>query len=323
MQTLWLVDNADDNDILNWLNNHSVSLSQGLQVRVLLARWRQAQRDDGRLTTSVQRLIDSGWIEPTPRAEPPHLRFAAAGYARLLEEAGTAAVALEPFAAPAGPSTNPVAALSGEQDSSTSMFLNHGEPMTELGLRNQVLGVFRDLGLRSGIQIIGVTLTRYWQEIGLRADDLRRGLDVVQRDGYLTQHRDAMDMYWQLTPAGEAWLRGPITPAFLLAEAPQVQSVRPTASDDDLKVVAAHACAKRTAADGGNVDYSALKNDWQRTSLDENALLHALDLLAKEGRLETFVDERQRTRLRLTDAGTRFAAEKPYGNQTPLVQSLG
>lgn len=327
MQTLRLVDNGDDNDILNWLNSHSVSLSQGLPVRLLLARWQQAGRDHSRLTVSLQRLIDTGWIAPVPRAEPPHLRFAAAGYARMLEETTTQAIALEPFAAPASPpaATLPpaVAAPAVPATEAPPLFLAHGTPMTELGLRNQVLSVFRDLGLRAGTQLIAVTLTRYWQETGLRAGDLRRALDVVVRDGYLVPHRDGMDLYWQLTPAGEEWLRAPLTPAPLLAAAPEVREVQPTTDEDDLRQAAAYACARRSPVDGGAFDYSSVKADWQKTGLDENALLHALDWLAKQGRLETFVDERQRTRLRLTADGSRFAAEPPSGGARRLMKAIG
>jgi hypothetical protein len=326
MQTLRLVDNVDDNDILNWLNSHSVSLSQGLPVRLLLARWQQAGREHARLTASLERLMDAGWIAPTPGAEPPHLRFAATGYTRLLEESTNTAIALEPFTMPAPAAASPAAApakVVTEPEAPAPLFLAHGTPMTELGLRNQVLGVFRDLGLRAGTQLIAVTLTRYWQETGLRAGDLRRALDVVTRDGYLTPHRDGMDLYWQLTPEGEAWVRAPITPAPLLAAAPEVREVRPATDDDELRVAAAYACARRSPADGSAFDYASVKADWQKTGLDENALLHALDWLAKERRLETFVDEQQRTRLRLTPEGTRFAAAQPTRGAERLIKLMG
>lgn len=338
MQTLRLVNENDDNEILNWLDNHSVSVSQGLPVRMLVARWKQAGRDQARLTASLTRLIEGAWVEPVPRAEPPHLRFTPTGFGRLTEEATNSTLVLSPFtpetgaAAPAPDAamakvpaaSSPISAEtvigSGEVP---DLFLQHGQPMTELGLRNQVLSVFRDLGLRAGTQLIAVTLTRYWQELGLRAGDLRRALDVVTRDGYLLPIRDGMDLYWQLTAAGEAWLRAPTTPVALLAAAPEVREVKAAVADDDLRLVAVHACVRHAPADGSAFEYGLVKTAWLSTGLDENALLHALDWLAKQQAVEVFVDAARRTRLRLMGNAQMLAATQPSRAAQPLIERLG
>lgn len=280
-----LIDDADCEAILNWLEVHSVSLVQGLPLYLLQYKWRQSGRAEERLSLGLKRLMEDRWIALTPGLEPPHLRFTVEGYSRLLEtmtpqpelqvtstlgDAPARASRVVPLHAPA---PAPLAPKS---------FVSYDRPLTEVGLRNQIVAIYREQRLRAGSRLVGITLSRYWQEMGLRAGDLRTGLELLMRDGYLRQRLDGMDVFWVLTPEGEAYMRAPVTNDVLLSLAPPIGTISRAAPDAELRQLLLHLYLRIGAAVGSTLSYPALQAAWAKTMLDEPALVHALDLLVKD-----------------------------------------
>lgn len=307
-----LLGEPDCDEILGWLEAHSVGVAQGVPAHLLHSKWVQLGRPAGRLGACLQRLFEDDWIALTPAVDPPHLRFSAEGYRRLLEAPlapSATAPARTPEPLPARES--PAASDDGEPETAPGFehsdrgYVRHGRPLTEIALRNQILSIYRELRLRAESRLIGVTLSRYWQEMGLRAGDLRCGLDVLTRDGYLRQRIDGMDRFWQLTPEGERFIDAPPTVDALFDLAPELLLVAPCAAPDELRRLALHAFAEGRPAAGRALGYAALQAHWQRTGFDQNALLHGLDLLIKDGHLRLAAAEPPV--FELTAAGADFA----------------
>jgi len=159
-----------------------------------------------------------------------------------------------------------------------SHFIALGSAPTEIGLRNQVLMIFRDLKLSVGQQLIATTLTRYWQEMGQRADLLRAAIDIMLRDGYLQPAVKRYENYWMLTAAGHAYLKGPLSEPALLAVAKPLLQIEESYPDADLRRKAL-GLFKRT----DEMLFIALELNWRHS---RDALIHALDLLLKSGELK-------------------------------------
>ncbi|MDB5969739.1 MAG: hypothetical protein JWQ90_2189 [Hydrocarboniphaga sp.] len=293
-------------DILRWLDAHSVTLSLGLPAQLLHKRWAEAGREPAQLGSSLQRLFDEDWVALTPGREPVHLRFTVEGFRRLID-----ITAAPPAAAAAAPATSPPPAAPDPAGVAAAQ-RSH---LSELRLRNDILGVYRELRLKADSRLIGMTLSRYWQEMGNRAGDLRTGLDVVVRDGLLLPRLIGMDRYWQLTPDGEAWLLGPVTPEVLLQLAPPLADVAPAPTTE-----VAHRLVARTlagqAAGAAFVPYERLQSAWAyASSFDDNALLTGLDLLLKHGHAS--LDAAAGNGFALNERGRAFA-----GEETPRFSKL-
>ncbi|HEX4872927.1 MAG TPA: hypothetical protein VFV27_11490 [Nevskiaceae bacterium] len=288
-----LTEDERQNDVLRWLDAHSVSLSQGLPAPVLQRRWEGQGRPLEDLQAAIAALFDGQWIAITPGLQPPHLRFSPEGYRRLIEAQAAAAPLPDPVAEAVDTREAEAAAAAGPAGESLQTgdegpqrlarkpgyaFLAPGRPATEVGLRNQVLHIFRDLGLRPGSLLIAMTISRYWQEYGLRAGDLRVALDVLQRDGYVRHRIKGLEVFWELTEEGHRFLRGGITPQALAECAPVVGERLAESPPDEVleKQVLGLFGARRRQ------DWDSLRQSWRG---DPNALIHGLDLLLKQGRL--------------------------------------
>ncbi|WP_428312494.1 hypothetical protein [Hydrocarboniphaga sp.] len=298
-----IIDDAACDDILRWLDAHSVSLSQGLPAQLLHRRWAEAGREPEQLGSALKKLFVDDWIALTPNSDPPHLRFTVEGYRRLIEALALPAAVAEPPPA-ATPAT---ATATAAEPASTAGSPAQRPHLSELRLRNDILGVYRELRLKADARLIGMTLSRYWQEMGHRAGELRTGLDVVVRDGLLLPRLIGMDRYWQLTRDGEAWLQAPRSPDALLRLAPPLAEVQtaPTAEEAHRLV------AKQLAGLPADVGYEALHEAWQRSapSYDDNALLTGLDLLLRHGHAR--LGDGDAPRFTLSDRGRAFASEEP------------
>lgn len=294
MQPKQLVGDEDSDAVLALLDAHTVRLSQGTPLHLLRERWCRSGYDDERLAKVLARLIAAHWIEMSPGVSPPHVRVSASGYQRLL-----AASAPAPSARDAAPKP---------ADARPRLFLGGSRKISEIALRNQVLAIFRDFRLGVGDKLIGITASRYWQETGLRAGDLRTGFDVLLRDGYVLHHPHGLDMYWELTDDGASYVNGPVTPASLLNLAPTVSTLQPQPPDGDLRDLLAGAFSGADRQAGAEIEFPRLQARWFASKLDDNALLHALDLGYKAGIVELRAGEP--LVIVLTPAGARRKPEQ-------------
>lgn len=294
---LAIVGDPDCDEILNWLDTHSVSLTKGLPLHTLLQKWRKAGRSEYKLGSSLKRLFEADLVVLAPGVEPPHLRITVTGYARLI-------------AAPEPSTVTPesVVVQAPSEREEVPLFVSHGRPLTEIGLRNQVLAIYRELQLQAEGRLIAVTLSRYWQEMGLRVGDLRTGLDVLLRDGYLRQRLDGIDVFWVLTADGEAYLNRPLVSPLLLGLSPAVTTVSRRPGDPELQQFALHAFSEEGFEPASVLSYPAFQAHWRSTGFDEHALLHALDWLTKLGWVQILPGETPA--FRLTPLGAEYARSR-------------
>lgn len=292
-----LVGDSDCDEVLNVLAAHSVSLSQGLPLSLLQQRWRKSGRTDEQLGVCLQHLISTHWVALTPGLKPLHLRFTASGYGRLLE---TDAVPVESSVA-----DGPTATATTPSFEEPPAFLPHSGPISEIAIRNQILATYRDLRLKAESRLIAITLSRYWQEMGMRAGDLRIGLDVLLRDGYLRQRLDGMDVFWVLTDAGEAFMNASLTHKTLLELAPPIGPLQKSLPDGELRDALLGIYWHQPGNGSTGMEYAPLQRSWAQTNLDTNALLHALDLCIKDGSL--VAEAGGIARFRLSSAGVAQA----------------
>ena len=292
-----LIDDDACNDILHWLDAHSVTLSQGLPAALLHQRWAEAGREPAALGQALQTLLERDWVAVTPGSNPPHLRFTVEGFRRLIAV---------PTAEPAMATVPAAAALpASDADAAPTPNATDRAHTSELLLRNDILGIYGDLRLKAEARLIGMTLSRYWQEMCHRAGELRTGLDVLVRDGLLASRLIGIDRYWQLTREGEAWLRGGRSHRALLKLAPALGDVRPGPNAEDAQRLVARLVATLPTP----LSYAALQSSWAySTSFDDNLLLSGLDLMLRRDHA-TLAGPDEAPLLTLTDAGRAYAAE--------------
>lgn len=295
-----LHDDADD--LLHWLNAHSVSISDGIPFSLMQQKWSAGKRPYAQLRTSLEWLFGQGLVAMTPGLEPPHIRLSTKGFDQLLTAMDTtrqpapAPAAARPaaVAAPAAPAPVRQVPLAQQIPSAASMaatavadtpepamprrFVEPSKQPTEIGLRNQILLIFRDLKLASGQQLIAMTLTRYWQEMGQRGEHLRAGIDILLRDGYVQMAVKRYENYWTLMPDGHAYLTSALSHTALLDLASPLQQIDQSYPDADLrrKLLGLFKSA-------ASQSFAALESSWRHS---RNSLIHALDLLVKSGDLE-------------------------------------
>lgn len=292
-----LIDDDACNDILHWLDAHSVTLSQGLPAELLHQRWAEAGREPAALGQALQTLLARDWVAVTPGSNPPHLRFTVEGFRRLIAAPTPDAAAATVPAAAALPAS--------DADAAPAASAADRAHTSELLLRNDILGIYGDLRLKAEARLIGMTLSRYWQEMGHRAGELRTGLDVLVRDGLLASRLIGIDRYWQLTREGEAWLRGGRSHRALLKLAPALGDVRPGPNAEDAQRLVARLAATLPTP----LSYAALQSSWAySTSFDDNLLLSGLDLMLRRDHA-TLAGPDEAPLLTLTDAGRAYAAE--------------
>lgn len=292
-----LIDDDACNDILHWLDAHSVTLSQGLPAALLHQRWAEAGREPAALGQALQTLLERDWVAVTPGSNPPHLRFTVEGFRRLIAAPTPDAAAATVPAAAALPAS--------DADAVPTPSATDRAHTSELLLRNDILGIYGDLRLKAEARLIGMTLSRYWQEMGHRAGELRTGLDVLVRDGLLASRLIGIDRYWQLTREGEAWLRGGRSHRALLKLAPALGDVRPGPNAEDAQRLVARLAATLPTP----LSYAALQSSWAySTSFDDNLLLSGLDLMLRRDHA-TLAGPDEAPLLTLTDAGRAYAAE--------------
>ncbi len=298
-----LHDDADD--LLHWLNAHSVSISDGIPFSLIQQKWSATKRPYEQLRNSLEWLFAEGLLVMTPHLEQPHVRLSTAGFEQLLRAMDSArhavTVVTAPVPAPAAaaapasfnpaplprapaPSTAPaVAPAPAEPAQAPSRFVDPSKPPTEIGLRNQILMIFRDLKLVAGQQLIAMTLTRYWQEMGQRGEHLRAGIDVLLRDGYLQPAVKRYENYWMLTADAHAYIAGALPNPALLALAQPLRVIEESFPDADLRRKALGLFKQADA-----VAYPDLEISWRHS---RDALIHALDLLLKSGDLRLSADD--------------------------------
>jgi len=315
-----LHDDADD--LLHWLDAHSVSISDGIPFSLMQQKWIASQRPYPQLRSGLEWLFGQQLLSMTPGLDQPHVRLTGKGFEQLLKMTDSARVppatatpepapTVQPAVAVPAPATFnppplPVAAVTPASAppmvmapaiaaAPPSRFVDPAKQPTEIGLRNQILTIFRDLKLVAGQQLIAMTLTRYWQEMGQRGEHLRAGIDVMLRDHYLEPAVKRYENYWMLTAEGHAYLAGPISHPALLALAQPLRRVEESQSDEKLRAKAL-GLFRSTAS----VPFVTLESSWR---LSRDSLIHALDLLIKSGDLQ--LAEHEPLHFELTASGAR------------------
>lgn len=285
-----LHDDADD--LLHWLNAHSVSISDGIPFTLMQLKWSATKRPYENLRSSLEWLFGQGYLVMTPALEQPHVRLTTRGFEQLLramDNARLPAVPVEPpmpvpaaatgfkpapLPAPvAVPSAAPVLTAPAVAAPAPGRFVDPSKQPTEVGLRNQILMIFRDLRLSAGQQLIAMTLTRYWQEMGQRGEHLRAGIDVMLRDGYLEFAVKRYENFWTLTAAGHAYIASPLTHPALLALAQPLRQIEQSHPDEDLR----RKCLA-LFKNASSLPFMTLESNWRHS---RDSLIHALDLLIK------------------------------------------
>lgn len=318
-----LHDDADD--LLHWLNAHSVSISDGIPFSLMQQKWTATQRSYAQLRASLEWLFSQGLLVMTPGLEQPHVRLSTKGFEQLLSAMDRARTPLPAAAAPVAapePVTTPIAtpapgsfqpatlavpvaapaarlAVPVEADAPPVpvRFVDPAKPPTEIGLRNQILTIFRDLKLQAGQQLIAMTLTRYWQETGQRGEHLRAGLDVILRDGYVKPAFLRYENYWALTADGEAFLKAPISHPALLALAQPLRQIEESYPDADLRRKGLGLFKQSTS-----IPFTVLESSWKHS---RDSLVHTLDLLMKSGDVQLSPSEPLQFELTLAGAAKR------------------
>jgi len=306
----------DVDDILHWLNAHSVQVTDGVPAALLQQKWQSNGREIERLRSGLEWLFREQLVSLTPGLEPPHVRFTAQGFSQLLASfdrsravvaaptpppapiapAAVPSVVTTP-AKPSAPPTPPPPAPPSVMDlAPPQRFIAPGQPPTEIGLRNQVLHIYRDLKVKAGSQIIAMTLSRYWQEMGLCAGDLRTGIDVLVRDGYLKYSSVRFEPHWMLTDLGHAYATAPLTPAPLLALSKPLDQIEDHGLDDEALRRAGLALFRGPPAELRSI--TSFESAWAN---GPDSLLHALDLLWKADLVELRAGDN--LAVRLTDRG--------------------
>lgn len=311
----------DADDLLRWLNAHSVSITDGTPFATLQQKWMATQRPFTQLRTALESLFAQGLLVMTPGLEHPHVRLSTRGFEVLVGSVDATRqrpqAAAAPVAAPAAPlpapgsfqpaplqtaapapspvtvQQAPVQQAPVEAAPAPRRFVEFNAAPTEIGLRNQVLVIFRDLRLVAGQQLIATTLTRYWQEMGQRAEHLRAAIDIALRDGYLQPATKRYENYWMLTAAGHAYLKAPLSDSTLAALAEPLLRIEDGHEEEDLR-----RRALKLFSGASSLPFTTLLAAWRP---GRNALIHALDLLMKSGDLE--LAEREPAVFRLTAAG--------------------
>lgn len=308
----------DADDLLHWLNVHSISISDGIPFSLMQQKWTASKRPYAQLRSSLEWLFGQGLLVMTPGLEQPHVRLSGKGFEQLLGAMDKArqppnlvanllaAVPASTMAAPKPvaatapqpaptvqpaaatlvqqqPAAMPVMTAPAEAAAAPSRFVDPAKQPTEIGLRNQVLTIFRDLKLAAGQQLIAMTLTRYWQETGQRGEHLRAGIDVMLRDGYVQAAVKRYENYWMLTPAGHAYLSAPISHPALLALAQPLRQIEESYPDEDLRRKGLGLFKKSPS-----IAFVELESSWKHS---RDSLIHALDLLIKAGEVQLSPDE--------------------------------
>jgi len=284
----------DADDLLHWLNAHSVSISDGIPISMIQLKWVATRRRHEQLKVSLEWLFSNGLIMMTPDLTPPHVRLSPLGFEKLLMATDslrsrpaevTMPLPIAPLVPsvlqPSAPLPRPppvVATKPAAEPTTPTSFVDPTKPPTEIGLRNQILTIFRDLKLVAGQQLIAMTLARYWQEMGQRGEHLRSGIDVMLRDGYLEHSVKRYENYWLLTPTGFAYLSAPISASTLLALARPMTEIAVSEKDGVLRDKTLSLFKSNTP-----LPFTALEKLWP---LGRDALIHGLDLCCKSGDLE-------------------------------------
>ncbi len=295
-----LHDDADD--LLHWLNAHSVSISDGIPFSLMQQKWIATKRSYAQLRNSLEWLFGQGLLVMTPGLEQPHVRLSTKGFEQLLGAmdkarlptpvpapmSAAAAPAFKPaplpqavVSAPAPP--RPVVPTEVEPAAAPTRFVDPTKQPTEIGLRNQILTIFRDLKLGAGQQLIAMTLTRYWQETGQRGEHLRAGLDVILRDGYVKPAFLRYENYWALTADGEAYLRAAVSHPALLALSQPLRQIEESYPDADLRRK-----GMGLFKQSSSLPFTTLESSWKHS---RDSLIHTLDLLLKSGDLQMSATE--------------------------------
>jgi len=268
---------AGANRILNILDRESRGAVQGIEEQVLAFKWRFMGLEEAAYPRAVERLIADQLL----RRSGLMLRLTRAGYARLIaDDVGVYSSAVEGAGA--------------------------GGPPTEFGLRQKLLGVFRSCELKAGGKLSAAELNRYWEVAHYRAADLRSGLDLLMRDGYVKVGRFSKTLF-RLEEAGERYLNGRDAPDWLARQAPALVAAdlhRKTIDDGLLCVLAAHSFAL-TPTERTERSYDVVEYLLERYEIPLHARFHGFELLH---RFRYADPVHGAAALRLNDAGERLLA---------------
>lgn len=247
------------NLVLNLIDQEARGTVRGIERAVLSFKWRFMGLTDTALPQAIDTLLREGLL----RVSGHSLRLTGTGYARLIAPTVGSVAAPREAAGHGG-----------------------GRP-TEYGVRNKLLGVFRTQGLGSGGKLSAGELNRYWEVAGLRAADLRSGLDLLLRDGHSKVGRFAKTIF-RLESDGDRYARGSQAPEWLSSEAVALEqdNLRRQGIPDRILCILA---ARQFLETSGQMRRRALSEvDYllERYELPEYARFHAFELLHRLGYAE-------------------------------------
>lgn len=266
--------------VLAVVNAHSRPAVAGMPRRLFNYRFR-LMAGEREPAGAIAQLCNQGWLAQTEDGDT--LWLTPEGYRAILERFKNA----EEFTGEAGAPGAP---------------RNEGPP-SEYALRTRVLDIFREAGVGKRGHIAAEDLNRFWSVSGRRADELRHGLDILMRDGYVRIGRFRKTLF-RLQSEGARYLKGRPAPEALESLAqPAVSDERhfKTLPDESLLVLAVHVFKQRRALPPRSLSFGELEYGLDDYELPAFAQFHAAELLHRFGYVDLHDDGA--LQITLTDEG--------------------
>ena len=251
------------------INAHSRPLVAGMSRRLFNYRFRllAGERDPA---PALQRLQQEGWLNQDEEAE--QLWLTAQGFSQALERQ--------------------LAAEDEPESEKTSTPTRSEGPPTEYDLRQRVLDIFKENHVGKRGHMAAEEINRFWAVSGRRAEELRHGLDILMRDGYLRIGRFRKTLF-RLQGEGYRYMTGRRASKPLLEQAEPARSEQrhfKALPDESLLVLAAHVFKQRRALPPRALSYGELQYALDDYQLPSFSLFHAAELLHRYGYIDVHHD---------------------------------
>ena len=266
--------------ILEIFNEYSATFTSGLLISTLEGVWKRYGWPEAKLVEGVEALLEDG-IFSAEKLDPPRFMLTRKGFELLREQAPS-----EPVRQSRPPQT--------------------AEPkLTEAHLRSAILGLYQQGKVKRGMVLSGEELGRLWNDVKIRAEHLRTGLEILEGQGYLRLIMEGGSRSFKLTEEGFLYLTGRPTPEGLMALAGEQVSPRNRPArypDADVLQRAVLDLFKMHHAEiGSRVTFAIMRLNWRPTGLRDDDLVRGLEILLKEGMVD--LDQGSEPAFRLTQTG--------------------
>ena len=295
-----IISDAFAHEILVQINRSSSSLIGGMDALLLKYLWRKAGHADAELAQGLQLLVQESLVEVLPGVDMA-LRLSPAGFERVQ----AALLDQGPASADGAPEEKDWAAQTESTPSAAA-----AQARSEFELRQRIMDIFADLNIPPGGRVASASMSKIWADSRIRAEELRHGIDLLERDGYMHVERIDGDGYFVLSQAGFDYAQGRSAPSCLVALAPPAHAsdvrVR-TLADLDLMRLVMHELAVSARPNPEEYSVEDIEAAVQRFQLPGFLIFHAADLLHRRG-LANLVSESP-LRFRYTGEGRQFVDE--------------